>query len=162
MSTIRLHAGAELHNMSPDEFRGILREQSAWERADLRAIKEGMRFPYSFQGTASGGVLQIGETQQFSPNEGYVWSIRRLVVNGLTAGTTPDIVNLYLNDAYNQPEWQFNGNAFGYGFGRGELTMNSGHVLLFRSVGTFAATGTISIAGQYDEFPAEKAARMVV
>jgi hypothetical protein len=160
MSAVKLHAGVELHNMSPDEFRGIMREQQAWERSQLRGIKEGMRIPYSLQAVAVGGVLSLGESQQFSPNEGYVWSIRRLVVNGLTAGATPDVVNLYLNDAFNQAEWQFNGNNFGYGWGRGELTMNSGHVLFIR--GTIAATGTISLAGQYDEYPAEMAGRMAV
>lgn len=148
--------------MSPDEFRGILREQSAWERASLRGIKEGMRFPYSYQGVAVGGVLSLGQSQQLSPNEGYVWSIRRLVVNGLTAGATPDVVNIYFNDAFNQAEWQLNGNSNGTAWGRGEVTMNSGHVLFIRSVGTFNATGTISIAGQYDEYPAELAGRMAV
>lgn len=161
MSTVKLHAGAELHNMAPDEFRDILREENAIERARLRGIKQGMRIPYSLQGVASGGLLVIGQAAQFSPQEGYVWDLRRLVVNGLTAGATPDIVNIYLNDAFNQAEWQLNGNSNGTAWGRGEFSMNSGHVLFVRSVGSFAATGTISLAGQYDEYPAEMAGKII-
>lgn len=160
MSTVKLHAGVELHNMSPDEFRGVLREEAAWDRARLRAVKEGMRIPYNLQATAVGGVLTLGQAQQFGPHQGYVWGIRRLVVNGLATGATPDVVNIYLNDAFNQIEWQLNGNQFGSTFGRGEFTMNPGQILLVR--GTISATGVISLAGQYDEYPAEMAAKMAV
>jgi hypothetical protein len=41
------------------------------------------------------------------------------------------------------------------------MTLDNGHELFFQSVGTFSATGTISIAGQYWILPAEKAAELL-
>jgi len=162
VSTVKLHAGVELHNMSPDEFRGILAERSAADRAALRGIKHAAYFPKSYQGKASGGVLQLGEAQQLSPAEGYIWAIRRIVLTGLTAGATPDVVNLYFDDSFSQAQWQFDGNHFGYGWGRGEMTIGSGQALFFQSVGTFNATGTIFLGGQYDIVPAEMAGKLVL
>jgi hypothetical protein len=162
MSSVKLRAGVELHNMSPDEFRGIVREESALQRAGARALK-WMRLPEVLQGKASAGVLSLGiAVAKVGPDQGYGWRITRLVVDGLTTGATPDVVNLYRNDNTNgAPLWQFNGNNFGYTFGKGQMTLSPGDTLMLASVGTFAATGTIRLSGEIVEAPAEQLIRIV-
>jgi hypothetical protein len=60
------------------------------------------------------------------------------------------------------PLWQFNGNNFGYTFGRLEMTLTGGDSLTFASVGTFAATGTIRVTGELVEVPAEMLYKIAV
>ena len=45
---------------------------------------------------------------------------------------------MYRNATTGAPLWQFNGNNFGYTFGRVEMTLSPGDTLKFASVGTFA------------------------
>jgi hypothetical protein len=166
MSTIKLHAGAELHNMSPEEFRGIVKAENTQLRSGLRAIKPSF-IPRIMNGVAAGGVLTIGQqapSGPFGPAQGQMWSIRRLVVSGLTAGATPDVVALYYDDSFTVAQWTFFGSLGGYQYkwGRGEITMQPGHVMIFRNVGAFAATGTVQISGQYDILPAEESGRLAV
>jgi hypothetical protein len=126
------------------------------ERERWRAVKY-MRLP-QMSGKAASSALAIGAgAAQVGPEGGYAWVIRRLIVSGMTTGGTPDVANLYVNDsgANQQPLWQFNGNNFGYTFGKGELVINGGEIMLLASVGTFAATGLITLSGSLIEVPAE-------
>ena len=100
-----------------------------YERA--RTVKH-MELPQILLGTAASNVLAIGEVSGIvlGPRQGYAWAVRRLVVDGLTSGSTPDVVNLYKHGFPSSdlaptipPAWQFNGNNFGYTFGKGELTL---------------------------------------
>ena len=77
------------------------------------------------------------------------------------SSTTPDILNMYFNSVNTAPKWQFNGNSFGYTFGRLEMTMLGGDSLKFASVGTFAASGRIRVSGELVEVPAEMAWKLV-
>jgi hypothetical protein len=94
--------------------------------------------------------LRVTPSQQ-----GFCWSIRRLLVNGLTAGTTPDILNFYRNDVGNEPLWQLNGNNFAQTFGRLELLLLPGEYLVAHNVGTINASGQVRITGDAIEVPAE-------
>jgi len=136
-----------------------MREEAAAERERARGWK-WMRLPTILTGTASGSALNIGINTgiQLGPDQGYAWSLRRLVVLGLTTGATPDVVNLQLHGgtAVNAPPlWQFNGNNFGYTFNHMSMVMRPGDRLNLVSVGTFASTSRIVLGGELVEAPAE-------
>ena len=158
MPQITIQAGAKL--FVPDSGDIKAAAQEAIEADRLREAARGykwMRLPV-ISGTIASSAITIGNTkgQVCGPTSGYAWSIRRLVVTGLTTGTTPDIVNLYVNDAFSRaPLWQFNGNNFGYTFGRSELVIMGGETLSLQNVGTIAATGTVTLSGELEEIPAE-------
>lgn len=159
MALFTVRGGEQIETATPDEVRGIVREARVAERAaeleHFRGVK-WMRLP-QLQGSASAGALSLGAASQYGPDQGYAWCLRRVTVTGLTSGTSPDVVNLYFNDSSTgQPIiWQFNGNNFGYTFGKCELTLRSGDILFLKSTGTFAATGNIIMAGEMIEVPAE-------
>ncbi len=131
---------------------------AAEQRAALRGIKV-MRLP-QISGKASGSALSIGAAANIGPAAGYAWSLRRVIITGMTTGATPDVVNLYTGDVNSQPLWQFNGNNFGYTFGKLEQVIQPGEILLLASVGTFAATGIITMSGSLVEVPAEMLAKL--
>ena len=121
-----------------------------------------MRIPQLVTGKLNaGGVQTIGQLGQVGPEQGYMWSLRRLVLSGLTSGTTPDVVNMFFNDAATQVEWQFNGNNFGYTFGRFELCMRPGDIILLQNVGVFASAANVVLSGELMEVPAELVGRLL-
>jgi len=163
MAEFRLQAGASVDLLTKPELDSSL--AGAFDQAEaarLRGIKH-MRLPRTLTGAASGGTLALGESdgQICGPRSGYIWSIRRLVVTGLTSGVTPDVVNLYHGTAAGPILWQFNGNNFGYTFGRLEMTLYGGENLALASVGTFSATGQITLSGEILEVPAELIGKLV-
>ena len=116
------------------------------------------------QGKAAGGVLALGGDAQGDgtmamPNQGWLWSVRHLVIEGLTAGASPDVVNIFRGSALGRLVWQLNGNQFAQTWGRGEIVLQPGETLFYGNVGTFAATGTITIHGSAMEVPAEQAGK---
>ena len=154
---VTIQGGNSYDLASPAEVRQIVSEQ---QQAAARGIT-WMRIPTGLQGKPSGSAITLGITQgqpPTGPDLGYIWSVRRLTVTGLTrSATAPDIVNLYLNDNFNGPVlWQFNGNNFGYSFGLGELIINSGETLALQNSGTIAATGTITLSGEVWQVPSER------
>lgn len=129
----------------------------AGEREKLRALIP-IRLPL-ISGKASGGVLALGgDTNSATgqppvgPDLGNVWSIRHLVIEGLTAGATPDAVNILRGPRI---IWQLNGNQFAQTWGRGEIVLHSGETLNYANAGTFAATGTIIVHGLAEQVTAE-------
>jgi hypothetical protein len=155
MAKVKLDFGAEVDFLDKGELDDSLsRYFSRQESAKLQGIKY-FRLPMLI-GSVSGNAFSIGGTgpQQCGPGQGYAWSIRRLLINGLTAGTTPDVANFYRHPNP-QPLWQLNGNNFGQTFGRLELLFLPGEYLVVKSVGTIAATGQIMITGDAVEVPAE-------
>lgn len=121
---------------------------------DLFRADKFMRVPL-VTGTPAGSALSIDST--VGPRQGYAWDISMLGMAGLSTGTTPDIVNMLFNGGPQLPFWQFNGNNFAYTFSRGQMVMLPGETISLRSVGTLAATGTITLYGAIrTEMPAEK------
>jgi len=110
--------------------------------------------PFSMGGDTNPQNVQIG------PDEGFVWSIRLLIVQGLTTGATPDVVNIRLNSAAGRILWNLNGNSFGTTFGRGEMVLFGGDTLFVQSVGTFASTSTITLHGLTENISAERAGEL--
>jgi hypothetical protein len=151
VSRYKIQGGTEFETATPEEVRRIVSES---DREHARGYKD-MRLPQIY-GSASSSAITLGKgIAQVGPESGHKWSLRRIVISGMTTGGTPDVINMYVNDTGGQPLWQFNGNNFGYTFGRRELVINPGEILLFASVGTFAATGTITVSGQVDDVIAE-------
>ena len=150
MPSFVIQGGKSIDVPSAREIADLVQAE---ERERWRAVKY-MRLPQFF-GKAAAAALSIGQSSAVGPDSGYVWVIRRVIVAGMTTGATPDVANLYVNDTGSQPLWQFNGNNFGYTFGKGEIVVNPGEFLLLASVGTFAATGTITVSGSMIEVPAE-------
>lgn len=128
-------------------------------REQARTFK-WMRLPEILFGTPAASAITLGvNTGQgaLGPEQGYAWCIRRLVVSGLTSGGTPDVVNLFRNDRFSGPPlWQFNGNNFGYTFGRYELTLFPGDTLSLQNVGTITSTSRILLSGELEETSAER------
>jgi hypothetical protein len=148
-----IKGGSSIDVPSRAEISAIVSEQL---RATYRGVK-WMRLPV-MTGTPANSAVSIGDLTNLptGPEQGYAWSVRRIVVDGMTSGATPDVINMYRNFATGQPPlWQFNGNNFGYTFGPLEIVLLSGDAIKFVSVGTFAATGTIRVTGEVVEVPAE-------
>ena len=158
---IKLDFGTEIDILTQKELDDSLsRANDAAARAYLRGV-DHKSLP-ELRGQAASGSLVMGqEGDTIGPRQGYVWSIMRLVVTGLTSGSSPDVVNLYYGSTSNTAKWQFNGNNFGYTFGRGSLVVKPGQTLVLGSVGTFAATGTITLSGEMWEVPSEMAGKLL-
>jgi hypothetical protein len=121
-------------------------------------------------GTAASGGSSVGgqpgaPTPQ--PRPGYCWLVRRAAVQGLTNGTTPDIVNLFrrqsdANAWLNGPssvsggDWQFTGNNYAYTFSYGQLAFLEGETPIIVSQGTFAATGPVTFRMDFEELPQDE------
>jgi hypothetical protein len=151
MPQVTMYGGGKIDVPSAREIAEVV---SAQEREKVRGIKD-MRLP-QITGTASGSAITLGKgIAQVGPESGHKWSVLRIVVTGMTTGSSPDILNMYVNDTGGQPIWQFNGNNFGYTFNPREMVLNPGETLMFASSGTFAATGVITVSGQVDDVIAE-------
>ena len=147
--------------LTRDELAEVLREdRQAVEAARLEGIKY-FRLP-TLYATPSSGTVVLGQSwsgqsytgQIIGPNEGYVWSIRRLSANGLGTGTSPDILNVYRNGTGVAPVWQLNGNNWGYSFGPAELLLLPGEKLIAASLGSLVATVQVTLTGDAIEVPA--------
>jgi hypothetical protein len=121
-------------------------------------------------GTAASGGSSVGGqpgAPTLQPRPGYCWLVRRAAVQGLTNGTTPDIVNLFrrqsdANAWLNGPssisggDWQFTGNNYAYTFSYGQLAFLEGETPIIVSQGTFAATGPVTFRMDFEELPQEE------
>lgn len=153
----RLELGAQLETLT----RGELSEElAAQTQAQYRQLARGMKYfrlaPHSAAVANSAFTLDGSGKRGLGPRDGYVWAIRRLAVEGLTAGTTPDVANLYRNNTSGLRVWQFNGNNFAYTFGKCELLLLGGETISLVSLGTIAATGNITLSGDALEVAAEE------
>jgi hypothetical protein len=156
MAKVKLDFGAEVDFLDKGQLDDSLAHYfNEQQSAALAGIKY-FRLP-RIVGTVASSAVTIGQTGsiQCGPGQGYCWSIRRLIVNGLQSGSSPDIINFYRNDVGNEPLWQLNGNSFGQTFGRLELLLLPGEYLVAQNVGTINATGQIRVTGDAIEVPAE-------
>jgi hypothetical protein len=156
-----------------DESLNAYRKQAEANQLAAARGRKYARLNPPVMGIASGGVLQIGGDFTNAgpagtliaapqPRAGYAWAMRRMSVSGLTVGTTPDIVNLHRKTpnvnaipATSSGVWQFNGNNYAYTFSFGEMVFLEGETPVLVSVGTFAATATVTLAADYLEVPEE-------
>lgn len=153
MAKFRLGANAEIELLTREEVKTALDEYDAQQYARLRATKP-IFLPPVIGLAASNALVMGGDSgeQVTDPAEGYVWSLRHLVIEGLTTGANPDVVNVLRGP---RTIWQLNGNQFCQTFGRGEILILPGQTLSYQSVGTFASTARIIAHGLAQEVPAE-------
>ena len=158
MSKVKLDIGAVVDFVSPDELQQALAEHrqraDAAEQEYIKGLKY-IRLPRLYA-TPSSGTVVLGQAwsgnsaytdQVISPNSGYVWSVRRLLVTGLGTGQTPDVINFYRNDITGPVLWQLNGNSFGQTFGKTEMILLPGDKLVAQSVGSMTSTLMVTITG---------------
>lgn len=162
MAKVKIEVGAELDLLNKTELDQSLTHAAGQFRQAMRGRKY-RRIP-PLAGQAVAGVLDIGGDSpagwsgaKVGPASGYAWELGLVTVSGLTAGATPDIVNLYIIGAGSAIAWwQFNGNNFAYTFNGGALVLLPGETLRLASVGTFTAAGTITLTGSVrSQMPAE-------
>jgi len=153
----QLELGAQLETLTRGELSEELAAQTQQFFAEYARGMKYMRFG-PFGGNVAAAAISFDGSQQSGtgPRGGYVWSIRRIDFAGLTAGTTPDVINLYRNNPQGRPVWQFNGNNWSYTFGKTEMLLFPGETLSFANLGALAATGQITMAGDFLEIPAEQ------
>jgi hypothetical protein len=159
--------------MIREEAQQILDAALAENRAEEnRAALEGIKYfrlPTLYATPASGTVV-LGQSwsgqsytgQIIGPNQGFVWSIRRLSANGLGTGTSPDILNIYRNGTGVAPCWQLNGNNWGYSFGPTEMLLLPGENLIAASLGSLVATVQVTLTGDAIEVPQAMIGKLVL
>lgn len=102
-------------------------------------------------GVTLGGDQQSAQAPQ-SPEQGFIWHLRHLVIENLASGATPDVVNILRQG---RVVWQLNGNQFAQTWGRGEMRLVSGELLSYVAVGTISSK-TVIIHGTAEEVAAEQ------
>lgn len=150
MGRIQLRAGAEIDVLSAPELREELNRYRDSRKKHIRTAQRLPQLNVVGANPFAAGGDSAGTPQ--APRSGYSWSVRHLVIEGLTTGATPDVVNILVGQRI---YWQLNGNQFCQTWGRGEILVRQGMALAYQSVGTFAATGAIVIHGLADEVAAE-------
>lgn len=159
MADIQAHLGIRFDSMQKtlDKIAAQQAEARAWEQEESKGVK-AIRLPL-VEATGTNPFTMGGDTGTgllSAPEQGYIWSLRHLVLEGLTTGATPDVINIKRGSATGQILWQLNGNQFAQTWGRGEIILFSGETIFYQSVGTFASTATIKAYGMAEQVPGEK------
>ena len=172
MPKVKLDVGATIDFLNKDELDDALtdyqKNAQAAEYEKLKGLKF-IRLPRLYATPAS-GTVRLGEAwagnlytdQIMGPNQGYIWSIRRLVVTGLGTGTSPDVINFYRNGISGETVWQLNGNSFGQTFGKNEMVLLPDEKLIAQSVGSMTSTSQIVISGDAIEVPALMIGKLIL
>lgn len=160
MAEFTLDFGAKVDLLTKGEVdKSLAHSNEAMIAAQLRGIKH-LRIP-RLRGTVAGSAVTLGmQDNQTGPDQGYLWAIMRLTVNGLASGTTPDTLGFYRSGTGGDFLWALNGNEPFEKFGRGVLTLDGGDTLVAANIGNLAATGTITVSGEAWEVPQEMAGKL--
>lgn len=156
MSKVRLDIGATVDFLTKGELDDSLASHNeAREAARIRGIKY-QRIPI-LTGTVSSGSCVVGVTGVVcQPDSGYAWSLRRLFVSGLAAGTLPDQFQLFRSGTTTAPVWQVNGNAPGATFGWLGFVLRGGEPLVGAGYGSLTTTAAyITVSGEGAQVPEE-------
>lgn len=172
MAMTKLDIGANIDFLNRDELGQELakyREQADLsEREKMRGLKY-VRLPRLYATPASGtvvlgqawvanGTVQLYTDQVIGPPSGYVMSIRRLACNGLG---TSDTLNIYRNDKTSDPLWQLSGSVFYTRFGKCEMLLNPGEMLIGASTASLVATAQVTLTGDAVMVPAELIGKLI-
>jgi len=158
MSEVELRVGAKINLLNQDELDSTLSRYME-PVGSLRAT-DGIHLPVLFK-TGSSPFVMGGDSvpNPQGPASGYVWSVRRIAVEGLATGATPDVLQVF---SRNRLVAQVTGALPVAFIGRGEAVIRSGETLEYRSLGTFAATGQIIASGFAQQVPQELEGRFYV
>jgi hypothetical protein len=160
VAKVEIKAGATVDIPSRAEIAETMRAQLDQGRQQYRAVSI-IRLPVQ-SGTPSGSAVAIGgdsaTTGLQTPDQGYVWSVRHISIEGLTAGATPDVINVI---RAGRTFWKISGAPPSAAtWGRGEFMLNAGETLSYTNFGTLAATGLIVVSGTAWQVPAQLAAEL--
>lgn len=141
---------------STEDVGKQVRDQTAWMMERYRG-ETFIRMPI-VQATGTASLTMGGDASSpiVAPDQGFVWSVRHLVIEGMTAGSTPDVMNIRRGSATGQIVWQLNGNQFAQTWGRGEIILKAGETLFYQAVGTFTSTSLIKAYGSAQQLPGER------
>lgn len=157
----QMQIGAELDMVSPTELDSSLaRVVQEDQRQRARSVKY-LRFGPYVKPIVNSAFTLDGSTLGIGPREGFAWAIRRITVTGLATGASPDIANLFRNQAGGIPIWQFNGNNFAYTFSNAQLILLGGETLTLANVGAMTATGMATLSGDLVEVAAEELYKVI-
>ena len=159
MAKFKISAGAEVDLLTASEVRDALKEFRTNWTAEFSRGRRSRRF--SAQGTVTAaGDLVIGGSgvPDFGPEQGMVWSVRRLAITGFADDT--DVVGVFVNDASPsqsvEPGLMIADNALdglSVRWSNRQLVLQSGETLLVAGASLTAAS-IWTVAGQTDELPA--------
>lgn len=158
MAEVELKLGAKLNLLNESELDATLAKYMQ-PTGSLRAT-DGIRLPILTKAGANPFTMggDTGNVIQ-GPDQGYVWSVRHLVIEGMTRGATPDAIQIL---SRNRILWELNGNQYAQTFGRGEFILRSGEALFYQSVGTFVSVNPIIAHGLAEQVPQELEGRFYV
>ena len=162
MAKNRFDLGATFETLTREELGSELKHAAQTSQQEFARSVKYLRFG-PFSTTIASNAFKIdGTTLAIGPREGFVWTIRRMSIDGLGSGATPDVANVYRNNAGTGPRvWQFNGNNFAYTFGKTELLLLGGETISLVSSGSIAATGNIQWSADYLEVAAEEVFKLL-
>lgn len=136
-----------------------IERQREWER--YRGIKI-VRLPVIVAQGANPFLVTADQSQALGgpqgPDQGFVWSLQELTIEGLTRTATPDIVQV---TRQGRVIWELNGNQYAQTWGKGAKILFGGEYLGYQSVGTFNSTAKIVIHGAAWQVPAEEIGKLL-
>lgn len=156
----KFNAGADLDMLTRDEVREVLESsQKSW----FNEVAKGDRYKrFSIQAPVlAAGTVVIGEDNltRVGPNDGFVWSLKRLNLVATTAfDFTSDFTYLYINDAH--PSSMVRQITAAYTqFGNNEVVLYPGDSLVVTSV-SLTAGEIVTMSGAMRELPISMAWRL--
>jgi hypothetical protein len=160
MADIQAHLSLRFDTLQKavDQMAADQRKAQTFLEEQARAVK-AIRLPV-VQAAGTNPFSMGGDvgTLNVSPEQGFVWSLRALTIEGLTRGATPDVIQIRRSSATGQILWELNGNQYSQTWGRGEIVIFAGETLFYQSIGTFASVATIKAYGMAEQVPGEKIA----
>jgi hypothetical protein len=166
MPSYELRVGGHIDVLDKRELDDALTKQT---KALLAAAEGVKHFYFSATGLISGGATvqipgpqsgSVGQLQQptLGPEDGYVWTIQRVTIDGLTTAT--DKITFYRN--YVSPQthlYSVTGQTEFYHPGSCASVLRGGDQLIAAGSG-LVSTGTLTLSGEAFEAPAEMIAKL--
>ena len=137
---LEINFSAQL-SASLDGLTAALNRERDWRRRQMEVIRQ---VPFTGSIAIAGGVGVLDQPDMFQAKTGYVWDVRRLTIQGFSAGTVTAYRNGAMNPAtglnpgepvlpYSVPAVNTNGKC--------ELLLMPGDRLCFGAVGITLASG---------------------
>ena len=154
-----INPGSPIETLTRDELRGELdRSTQEWFRQYARGVKY-MRFgPIAVvPDSAAGGLVDTdGSPENPGPNSGFIWTVKRMAIQGLASG---DSLSIYRGNTFGVPLWVLTDTNPIATFGKMEIVLMPGENLILS--GTLSGDQTVYFAGDVLECAAEEIIKLV-
>lgn len=143
---------------STDAVSKDVRDQTAWMMERYRG-ETFIQLPILSATAAGAAPFTMGGdtgTLLVAPEQGFVWSLRELTIEGMARGATPDIIQVRRTGPNGKIVWELNGNQYCQTWGRGEKILKAGETLFYTSIGNISTTTTIRAYGMAQQLPGER------